>query len=37
MDPIRAPKSSLSWRIQERKSRFGVSLSAERVMAGGQG
>ena len=37
MDPTRALKSSLSWQIQERKSRFGVSLSVERVMAGGQG
>ena len=37
MDLTRAPKSSLSWRIQKRKSGFGVSLSTKRVVAGGQG
>ena len=37
MDPTRALKSSLSWPIQERKSRFRVSLSVERVVARGQG
>ena len=35
MDLTRAPKSSLSWQIQERKSGFGVSLSTERVVVRG--
>ena len=33
----KSTKSSLSWRIQERRSGFGVSLSVEQVVAGGQG
>ena len=37
MDPTKAPKNSLSRWIQRRKSRFGVSMSVERVVARGQG
>ena len=37
MDPTKAPKSSLSWQIQERKSGFGVYLSTEQVVAEEQG
>ena len=35
MDLTRAPKSSFSWHIYERKFEFGVSLSGERVVAEG--
>ena len=37
IESTRAPKNNLSCRIQWRKFGFGVSLSAKRVMASGQG